>query len=257
MLAVERTHRLADDLTWLPRRARRTAQLTTGSLMLGAGAAAVGGVVALPSAAFVLWKALVFAGAGVALASQRAGKAVLRRQIRRMARGELELAELRNREDGELVVVRGTVEADAPLRGLLVATEGVFRRLDLRAAGKWVHEAATNFSLVDERGERILVEAAGARWLVPARERVVYPASRIEEDHIPSKVRGLVGDAASFEAFEQVLEVGTHVQIVGYKTTSPDPGGDVRDYRTAPERATLRSGPTLPLVITRISDLAD
>jgi len=70
-------------------------------------------------------------------------------------------------------------------------------------------------------------------------------------------VRGLVGDAASFEAFEQVLEVGTHVQIVGYKTTSRDPGGDVRDYRTAPERATLRSGPTLPLVITRISDLAD
>jgi len=254
MLAVERTHRLADDRAWLPRHVRRSAQLTAGSLMVGAGAAAVGAVIAAP-AALLLWKGLLFAGAGVAVASERAGKAVLRRQIRRMARGELDLAELRNREEGELVVVRGTIESDAPLRGVLVDTDGVFRRLEFRGKGDWVHEAAVDFFLVDESGERIFVQAAGARWLAPTRERVVYPQERLSSERVPAAVRELAAGRESFEAIEQVLAVGSRIQIVGYKTTKPDVGGDVRDYRSPPERATLRSGAQLPLVITRAADL--
>ena len=61
--------------------------------------------------------------------------------------------------------------------------------------------------------------------------------------------------AMALQAAEQVLEVGAEVQVVGYKTASPDVGGAVVDYRLPPQRATLRSGPDLPLVITRVRDL--
>ena len=57
------------------------------------------------------------------------------------------------------------------------------------------------------------------------------------------------------EAIERVLEVGTEVQVVGYKTASPDVTGDVGDYRSSPQRATLTSGDDLPLVITAVADL--
>jgi hypothetical protein len=52
-----------------------------------------------------------------------------------------------------------------------------------------------------------------------------------------------------------VLTAGTRVQIVGYKTASADVSGNVVDYRLPPQRATLRSGPELPLVITALDDL--
>jgi hypothetical protein len=46
------------------------------------------------------------------------------------------------------------------------------------------------------------------------------------------------------------------VQVVGYKTASADVSGDVVDYRMPPQRATLRSGEDLPLVITATANLA-
>ena len=52
-----------------------------------------------------------------------------------------------------------------------------------------------------------------------------------------------------------VLVPGTRVQVVGYKTASADVTGRVVDYRLPPQRATLRSGPALPLVITAVQHL--
>ncbi len=190
------------------------------------------------------------------MAAERVGHVMQRRQLERMARGEVELANVKSHGEGELVVVRGTIQADAPLRGILVDTTGVFRRLIFSARGTWVHEAAIDFALLDETGDRIFIQAAGARWLVSPRERVSYPAHRFAGAHIPTRVSKLTAGRKSVEAFEQVLEVGERVQIVGYKTTSPDATGEVTDYRSPPQRATLCSGPDLPLVITRLDDLA-
>lgn len=204
---------------------------------------------------FVMWKGLVLAGAGAAAAGERAGHAMMRRQLRRMSRGQLELAELDARAEGELVVVRGTIASDALLRGLLVDAEGVYRRMILKPGGKWVHEAAVDFSLIDEHGEHVLIQAAGARWMVPSRELVTYPAARFARDDVPRDVRKLVSDSGTIEAHERVLAPGTTVQVVGYKTASADVTGAVVDYRLPPQRATLRSGPDLPLVISTLEDL--
>src|SRR5690606_26879201 len=148
--------------------------------------------------AVVLWKGFLLGGAGAAFVGERAGRAMLRRQLVRMTRGELALADVDARPEGELVVVRGTIaslsndgraalpegvrssiEAETTLRGLLVDAPGVYRRLIISAHGTWVHEAAVDFTLVDERGDRIVIQAAGARWLVPPRERITYPAARL------------------------------------------------------------------------------
>lgn len=172
-----------------------------------------------------------------------------------MTRGEIELASLSARAEGELVVVRGTIMADEPLRGVLVDVQGVYRRLIMKAHGTWVHEAATDFALVDDAGRHILVQAAGARWIVPERELITYPSARFVGPHAPSELRALTADVLEVDAFEQVLPVGARVQVIGYKTASADATGDVVDYRTPPQRATLCSGPELPVVITAIADL--
>lgn len=221
----------------------------------GAGAAIAGTVLAVP-ATLLLWKGLVLGGAGLAVAGERAGHAILRRQIRRMTRGEIELADLDARDEGELVVVRGIIEVETLLSGALLETTGVYRRMIFAPRGKWVHEAAVDFTLIDDRGHRILIQAAGARWMVPSRELVTYPAARFQRDDLPPRVRELAAGHSTIEAAERVLTANTAVQIVGYKTASSDVSGVVVDYRLPPQRATLCSGPELPLVITAVEDLA-
>ena len=187
---MQRTHRLRADRDWLPTGVRRASKLVRGAVWTGAGAVVASAVAAVP-ATLLLWKALVIGGAGLAVAGDRAARAMLQRQVARMTRGEIELASLSKHAEGELVVVRGTIAADTPLRGVLVETEGVYRRLVLEARGTWVHEAAVDFSLVDDTGHHILVQAAGARWIVPPRERVIYPGMRFRADHVPPQVRAL------------------------------------------------------------------
>jgi hypothetical protein len=246
---MERTHRLRADLAWVPRHARRTSRLIRGATWAAVGAGAVGSIALAPIAAPILWKGFVLGGAGAIAIADRAARASLRTQIAKMTRGELALAELDQREEGELVVVRGTVEADEVVDGVLVDAEGVYRRMIFRARGTWVHEAAVDFTLVDERGARIRIEAGGARWMTPHKELVEYPGARFAE--ASSKVQQLVAGKDTIEAIERVLPVGAQVQIVGYKTTTADATGVAREYREAPQRATLRSGTELPLVISR------
>lgn len=185
---------------------------------------------------------------------------MLGRTLPRLAGREIALADVSAREEGALVTVHGVIEAQEPLRGVLVEADGVYRRLvfDLGVfGGRWVHEAATDFALVGARGERVLVRGGGARWLVLPREPLDYPAVRFDRDGVAADVRERVraSGRATIDAFEQVLEPGTRVQVVGYKTTSPDASGEVTDYRSPPMRATLRSGQERPLVITRVADL--
>lgn len=232
----------------------RASRLVRTGVVAGASAAVIGAVAAVP-ATLLLWKGLIIGGASMAVASDRAARAMLQRQVARMTRGEIELASLSARPEGELVVVRGIVQTEAPLRGLLVEREGVYRRMLLKTRGTWVHEAAVDFTLLDSAGNYILVQAAGARWIVPQRELVSYPATRFATEHVPSELRQLTAGHSEVLAFEQVLPVGAAVQVIGYKTASADVTGDVIDYRLPPQRATLRSGPDLPLVITAIADL--
>lgn len=252
---MERTHKLRHDLKWVPPGARRTGTLIRGGTLAAVGAGAAGAIMLNPFAAGLVWKGLVIGGAGAIAVADRAARAVLRGKLARMSRGELQLAELDAREEGELVVVRGTIEADDMLQGVLVETEGVYRRMIFKARGTWVHEAACDFTLVDDKGGRIRVEAAGARWLTPEKELVEYPGARFAAPEVSSKVRQLAAGKETVEAIECVLEAGSQVQIVGYKTTSADASGVATDYRAAPQRATLRSGDDLPLVISRVNEL--
>lgn len=233
---------------------RRGSQLVTGALWAGTGAAAVGTLIAVPQIA-LLWKGILFGGAGLSVAAERAGTALMKRKIARMARGEIELADVDARGEGELVAVRGTIEATETLPGVLLETEGVYRRMIFKSRGTWVHEAAVDFALLDDEGNRILIEAAGARWIVPSKETLLYPGTRFAGADVPPRVRELTAGKESVEAFERVLPPGTRVQIVGYKTASTDVTGKFSDYRLPPQRATLRSGPDLPLVISTLEDL--
>jgi hypothetical protein len=250
---MSRTHRLRADLDWVPRHARRSGRAIKGATWVAVGLASVVGVAFTPATAFLLQGAIV-GGAGAVALADRAARSALQRRIAKMAAGELALAELDARDEGELVVVRGTIEADATLRGFLLETEGVYRRMTFRARGNWVHEAAVDFTLVDDAGTRILVQGAGARWLTPGRELVTYPGSRFVREDAPQQIRHVAAGRPTVEAIERVLPVGTKVQIVGYKTVTADATGTQRDYRNPPERATLRSGPELPLVITRLDE---
>lgn len=257
MLAMERSHRLRDDLDWLPPAARRARRATLATMWGGSALAVGAAVVVAPLAVAVAWKGLVLAGGGLAVAGHHAGRLALQRQLQRMGRGEVPLRELEAEAEGELVVVRGTVEAETTIPGLLLDATGVYRRMVWQPDGRWVSEAAVDFALVDIRGRRVLVQAAGARWMTPNREPWTYPLARIDREGVAPALRSLArsSGAIALQAAEQVLEVGAEVQVVGYKTASPDVGGAVVDYRLPPQRATLRSGPDLPLVITRVRDL--
>lgn len=253
---MQRTHRLREDRAWLPRSVRSARLAVSGAIWAAAGAAIVGTAALGGPAAFAMWKGLVIGGAAAAAAGDRAGNAMLHRQLKRMTRGELQLAELSARAEGELVVVRGKVACESPLTGVLVDVEGVYRRMIFEPAGKWVHEAAIDFTLIDDKGAHIIIQSAGARWIVPPRELVTYPGARFSSDRAPREVSQLAGTRPTIEAYERVLAIGTEVQVVGYKTASADVSGEVAGYRMPPQRATLRSGEDLPLVITVTSDLA-
>ena len=253
VLAVQRTHLERYDRAWLPPAVRRTGWMVSSAVWGGAGLAIVAGVISAP-AIFLFWKTLAASSVGAAVLGERAGRFAFRRKLAKLTRGEVPLAELKARKEGELVCVRGTIEAEETLTGILNGTPGVYRRMVYEWKGVWVHEAAVDFSLVDEHGHRILVQAAGARWVELSRERIKYPIAKFLAPDVPPEIRDRLAHTkdTSVEAFERVLEVGTEVQLVGYKTALPDVSGDVTDYRSPPTRATLASGPDLPLVITTL-----
>ena len=172
----------------------------------------------------------------------------------RIADAPLPLGELRDQAEGTRVHVRGRVKAVEVLEGVLSGTRGVFRRLIFERRGRWVHEAAVDFELVDERGEHIHVEAAGGRLLAPTWESMPYPKAiwtgpRISPS-LADAVRKLALDRrAEVPAVEFVLRDGDLVDVVGVKSRVVDPTGDPSLYREPPTRAAVRSAQSRPLVV--------
>lgn len=227
-----------------------------GTVWGATSAAIVGAVAVAPAAVAVLWKGFAVGTAGLAVAGERLGQAMLQRKLKKIATGEIQLAALEERKEGELVVLEGIIEAEQTIGGVITDAQGVYRRMIFDPKGaKYVYEAAVDFALVDDQGNRILIEASGARWMTPLRELVAYPRARFDQPETPAPVKGLLRAKPLIEAIEDVLVPGIRVQVVGYKTASADVTGRVVDYRLPPQRATLRSGPALPLVITRTQDL--
>lgn len=252
-IAIERTHPVGRDLDWLPFGSRALGRLVTAAMFAVAGVAIVAGlvVVPIPEQLYVTGPvALLPAG----FLSERARRALMRRAVARLARGEIHLAAVDAREEGELVVVRGKIVADELLPGVIHRDRGVYRRLTMTAVNQiWIHEAAVDFSLIDAEGGRIRVQGAGARWLIESQPMRTYHPQELDREGVPPVVRDLVRRSdALIPASERVLTAGTEIEVVGYKTVTTDPTGTATDYRSAPQRATLRSGPRLPLVI--ISD---
>lgn len=248
---VERTHPWAEDLDWIPRNARILRWMVSGSIWAGTGILISALAAVAPPVAFGLWKLLAFGGIGAAVAGERVGAAVYRRQVAKLARGEVDLAALRDREEGEIVRVRGKIQASDTLTGVLHETPGVFRRLvfEPTSGRRWVHEAAVDFTLVDASGQRIFVRAGGARLLVATEELLDYPVARFQTNVSP-RVTDLIGGATTVRARERVLLDGAEVEIVGVKTLTPDPEGASAGYREPPQRATLKASRELPLLIT-------
>ena len=262
---MERTHLLKDDLNWLPPSLKAVRWAVAGTLWTGmaaagvvfathAGAGAVGG----------LYKSLAVAGA---YAGDWAARGVLRRRLGKLAHGQVELSRLKQEADGELVHVRGRVRARGALTGLLDENAStVYRRvrLDLGEV-HLIHEAAVDFSLVDEHGEMVFVQVSGARLVAaePKKQKLVSvgaQAERLLAQPWPKQANRWIEKRAkrqrkgksmpTFFASEFLLQEGDEIEVVGYKTRVVDVSVESRLERETPMRATLRDGRELPVILS-------
>src|SRR5262245_32909445 len=116
---------LRRDRDWLPASVRRTGRVVSGAIWASAGVALTAAVAVAPPLV-VFWKGLALGGIGAAVAGERAGRIAFRRKLDKLTRGEVPLAELSARDEGELVVVNGKVDAGETLTGVLHGTAGVY-----------------------------------------------------------------------------------------------------------------------------------
>ena len=250
---LDRTEPFGRDLAWLPSHLRALRSGTVVALWTSTTLAAIATAV-LSGGAFAHLALLL--GAGGFYAGDRLSRAIVRAQVRRLARGRVDLANLHREADGELVHVRGKVSAQATLPGFLHGTPSVYRRMSFVFFGtRLVHHAAVDFDLVDESGELVTVQVAGARLLAPEVEHADYPATRFSEQPLPPTLERLFAGRreslrGAISAGELLLRHGDDVEIVGYKTRTVDPRVAMRLARDTPMRATLRAGRELPLLIT-------
>jgi hypothetical protein len=268
---LERTHLLKHDLDWAPRSYRvlsRVVGVTVAAAPFGA------------LAAFMLATHSHFDGGSITIFStmvpggllvgDRAARALIGRRLRSLARGEVDVARLREQEDGELVHVRGKVRAARTISAFLDGSPAVFRRMifeldDWRYRQGWrsgpiVHEGALDFALVDASGESITVEVEGARLLAhPARSTQGYDQGDFLALPLPPgaatdiarrrRAKAVEGKPTKpVKASEILPRDGDEVEVVGYKSRQVDPTVATLSRET-PMRASLRSGKQLPLLI--------
>lgn len=260
----ERTQRARHDLDWLPPSFKAIRWTVAGTLWAGMAA----GFVAMVAKSEIIFfgKGIAVLAAGGYYAGDRAAKAVLRGRLQRLARGAVDLRGLHRETDGELMHVRGQVKAQETLGGLLDGgARAVYRRVVFTiGTDRWVHEAGCDFQLVDESGERAIVEVEGARLIAadPKRRRVAPESASL----LRNLAMGLPPDALSelpafqkgslkrrqrlvVTAGERLLRDGDTVEVVGYKSRRVDPTIAERLARETPMRATLRAGKSLPLLL--------
>jgi hypothetical protein len=255
---LDRTEPAGQDLAWLPSHLRALRLGTTAALWSGTALAAT--AAALFSGGALLHFALVL-GAGGLVASERLARAMSMQRLRKLARGDVDLARLSHQADGELVHVRGRVSARTTLPGFLHGTPAVYRRMTFRLAGaRLVHHAAVDFDLIDDTQQPVTIEVAGARLLAPELESAEYPAARFHSQPLtPSLARVMATRMPSspVDASEILLRDGDLVEVVGYKSRTVDPRVQSRLERDTPMRATLRTGRDLPLLISPLGRRAE
>jgi hypothetical protein len=262
MPAFERTHLLRNDLDWLPRWLKAVRWVVQGGVWTGTFGAAVAMVAAAPEQVFFTANGAAALLAGGIYAGDRLARSMLRKRLTRMAHGDVDIKRLKNEPDGELVHVKGRVRVRERLQGKLGGS-GVFRRLRLKVGDQQVvHEAAADFDLIDESGEMIVVQVAGARLVAPDPELVPLAGDVIAlltSLKLPPKAAVAASEwefrcksglpLTPVSAVETLLSDGQAVEVVGYKSRMVDPTIVERLERETPLRATLRGGRELPLLI--------
>jgi hypothetical protein len=263
---LDRTHLLKDDLDWLPPSLKAVRWVVAGTLWTGMAGAAFGVMLATHSGGALagLFKSLAVVGF---YAGDRAARGVLRRRLGKLAHGEVELSRLKQEADGELVHVRGRVRARGALTGLLdERASTVYRRVRLTLGEvHLVHEAAVDFSLVDERGEVVFVQVSGARLVAPEpkKQKLVAVGPQVERllaQPWPKQADRWIEKRAKRQskgksmptlfASEFLLQENDEIEVVGYKTRVVDVSLEARLERETPLRATLRDGRELPVIIS-------
>jgi hypothetical protein len=248
---VDRVHLLKEDLDWAPTAILRLNKLVVASLVVGA---------TVP--AFLKFGPMVWFVPGIVApfalrVGNRSARALVRRRLSRYARGEVDLSSLRNEIDGELLQVSGTVDATDTVSGLLDPVPCVYRRLQVSLGRiQLIHEAAVDFTLTDDSGQRVKVLASGSRLLCPISKRYLIESEA--ESRVLAEVRRTHIDKLlhqhGLEHFEVMgdeflVRAGHRVDVVGYKTRVVDQRLEERLARDNPFRAALRSGEKLPLLI--------
>jgi hypothetical protein len=265
-VALDRTVRARHDLDWLPPSFKALRWMVVGTVWAGVGGL-LGALILFAKHGFIVYgKGIAVLFAGGYVAGDRAARMVLRNRLGKLARGEVDLSKLKQEQDGELLHVRGRIKAKETLSPLLGEGGAVYRRVVFTVGSeRWVHEAAVDFHLVDSTGERVLVQVDGAHLVVPdpKRTRIEGETARnvfdltldpaLRQNAERAGVRIGRADKGAIVAGEVVLRDGDEVEIVGVKTRSIDPTVEMRLMRDTPERATLRSGHELPLIISPVA----
>jgi hypothetical protein len=285
----QRFHLQKQDLDWLPPNLQMVRKVVSRTIWTGAIGAGVASI-ALPHlhlAGLVggFTKAMFVGGV---FAGDRAARSLLRRRLIKLTHGQLDLSRLRQEPDGELVHVRGRVRAGRHLPGVFdPSVRAVYRRLRLFLGDelpvlRWIHEAAVDFSLVDERGEAVTVQVQGARLVVadpklvrlgdcdPEVERILALLPMAANAHawlarrdarvqrgkplLRSPARGHWRGDFRLAVGEALLRDGDEIEVVGYKSRVVDPTLAARLERDIPLRATLRSGRELPVILSMAID---
>jgi hypothetical protein len=256
MHALDRTHRLRQDLDWLPRELKLLRWSATGACWVGVTGTAV--AVTLASAGMLAHVAAVAAAGGI-YAGGRFGRSLMLRRLGRLAHGGLDLVRLANEAEGHLVHVSGRIRADKTLPSFLHRIPAVYRRMTFQLGrSRFIHEAAVDFDIVDTAGARLRVHVDSARLLVPpTRDLADYPAALFAGGAMPPSLARVLGahavraarDSEAIPSAELLLEPGSFVEVIGYKTETIDPVAGARVGRAPPMRVALRSG-RIPIIIT-------
>jgi hypothetical protein len=241
---VERTIPAREDLDWLPTSLKALRWTVTGAAW-SASAIVMLAIIFFLRHGFLLfwWKPILAMIAGGGYVGDRASRAVVRRRMRGLAHGSVDLAKLRNQADGELVHVIGRVRAGETRRALVSERPCVMQRVDFTVEReRWVHETASDFWLVDQNGETVRVEVEGARLIAPEQQLAPLDSERF------LRLLGRHDDARAMGT-EFVIQDGDDVEVVGYKTQAVDPTVAALP-REIPLKATLRGGRLLPLLVS-------
>lgn len=255
------------ELDWIPKELRRIRWLAVPAGALPVGAAVGGAFIGLPVEAALamilsVGAYMALGGVGIAyLADRQVLRRILQRRVQKLAGGELDLLALRGSKDGELVHVRGRVEADETIPSVLEAEAiGVYRRVRQNVDGLCVlHEDARDFWLVDGSGERIRVEVAESRlvtagaalaWREVDRATFLSLLDRIPEDVVPTGRVLASSRSRMIHIGEVLVPVGATVDVIGFKSRIPDFSIQERLARETPMRTILRGGGALPLLVS-------